>query len=884
MLHLSSRVVRSTLYTAIVAANSGLLAGYAPTAHAATALEEVVVTARKREESVQEVPIAVSAFSAEQLRDAGVSNVKDMAMQVPGVSIDQGSIAQIWVRGVGQRDTSSRIDGPTGIYLDGVYLARKEGQLLDVFDAESIQLLRGPQGTLFGKNTTAGALVITTKKPTNEFGGEISTRVGNYGRWDSKLSVNMPLIEDKLLSKLTMANVKRDGYQTNIIDGAKMSSEDRQAGNLQLRWLPSDTVTVDGFFYAGKVRETSPGELGHLLYSSGYGGQDSMFANSIWPGDRTGVWGLEGLKLLGLGLENYITNYKGYPEISPSYAANYQGQDGLGRHKVASNVPNRFNVDNYLAGVTVDWEINDSLSFKSITGYGYQIVGAMSLTADNDGSPAQHQLIGVPENSPRKQISQEFQLTGEAFDQKLNYTTGLFAMLENVEDSNQSAAVPYGFLFPNALLGADVQAVAGGEDMYLLVPPNAYQDKFKQKNKTLAAFFQASYDVTEQFQVTGGLRWTLENRDVKLRHWGLDNATFFGQVAGSGIYTYPELAALGATQMPFFPVSSLSRDPLSQIRALFPNDKNGFVDYPLTEMAPDHKSHTWTQLTPMVSLKYSLPDNWLSGTPINSSMVYFTYSDGFKAGAYDVLNGQLSQIDPETIKNFEVGVKVDAFEHTVRLNLAAYKMKYDDQQVIQVIPDASGGTAVAYMNAGKSEINGVEAEFVWQPITGLMINAGASYNDYDYKEFSGSELSAIHAFLGSGLGFGPPTADRRSEPFAEVPAITYNLAVQYTFDTNWGSVTPRVQANYKSERYMGLDAGAGLVREDSTIPGYTRVDARLTYRSPDQKTEVALYVDNLTNKLYYDGAASVGDSVGIFPLIDAPPRMWGIEASYKFGK
>ena len=225
--------------------------------------------------------------------------------------------------------------------------------------------------------------------------------MGNYGRWDSKLSVNLPLIEDKLLSKLTLANVKRDGYQTNIIDGAKMSSEDRQAANLQLRWLATDSVTVDSFFYAGKVRETSPGELGHLLYKSGYGGQDSMFANSIWPGDRTGVWGLEGLKLLGLGLENYITNYKGYPEISPTYAKTYQDQDGLGRHKVASNVPNRFNVDNYLAGITVDWEINDNLSLKSITGYGYQIVGAMSLTADNDGSPAQHQLIGVPENSPR---------------------------------------------------------------------------------------------------------------------------------------------------------------------------------------------------------------------------------------------------------------------------------------------------------------------------------------------------------------------------------------------------------------------------------------------------------------------------------------------------
>lgn len=887
MLQLSSRVVRSTLYTAIIAANSGLLAGYAPVTQAAQALEEVVVTARKREESVQEVPIAVSAFSAEQLRDAGVSNLKDMTLQVPGVSIDQGSIAQIWVRGVGQRDTSSRIDGPTGIYLDGVYLARKEGQLLDVFDAESIQLLRGPQGTLFGKNTTAGALVITTKKPTNEFGGEISTRVGNYGRWDTKLSVNMPLIDDKLLSKLTVANVKRDGYQTNIVDNSKMSSEDRQAANLQLRWNASDSVTVDGFFYAGKVRETSPGELGHLLYHSGYGGQDSMFANSIWPGDTVPVWGLEGIALANPALAPYISN-PGYPETSKSYTDTYLKQDRLGRHKVASNVPNRFNVDNYLAGVTVDWEINDSLNFKSITGYGYQIVGKMSLTADNDGSPATHQLIGVPENSPRRQISQEFQLTGEAFDQKLNYTTGLFAMLENITDYNQSAASPYGFLLPNMLVQGSIMnnpdlspaektgalTLLGSNDMVYLVTPNAYQDEFKQKNKTLAAFFQGSYDVTDQFQVTAGARWTLENRDVKLKHHYLSDADYLTALAGSGIFG----GYSGALLPMIFP--DLSGDPLQQIQDLYPLDKNGFYSYPLNGLTTDHQSHTWTQISPMASLKYTLPDEWLSGSPINSSMVYFTYSEGFKAGAYDILGTQLSKMDPETIKNFEVGVKVDAFEHTVRLNLAAYKMKYDNQQLIQVIPDPNTGyTSVAYQNAGKSEINGVEAEFVWQPISGLLINAGASYNDYDYKEFTGLELSPAHLY-GGGTA---PLVDRSSEPFAEVPSITYNLAIQYTFDTRWGSITPRIQGNYKSERYMGLDAGAGRVTDQSTVPGYTRWDARLAYRSPDQKTEVALYVDNLTDKLYYDGAASVGDSVGVFPLVDAPPRMWGIEASYKFG-
>jgi outer membrane receptor protein involved in Fe transport len=208
-------------------------------------------------------------------------------------------------------------------------------------------------------------------------------------------------------------------------------------------------------------------------------------------------------------------------------------------------------------------------------------------------------------------------------------------------------------------------------------------------------------------------------------------------------------------------------------------------------------------------------------------------------------------------------------------------MKYDDQQVLQVIPEPdTGNTTVAYTNAGKSEITGVEAEFTWQPIDRLIINLGGSYNDYDYKDFSGGELSTYHVYGQQAA----PYVDRTSEPFAEVPSVTYNAAIQYTFDIDGiGSIIPRVQASYLSERYMGLDAGAFNVKEASTLDAYTRVDARLAYRTPDEKLEVALYCTNCTDKLYYDGAASVGDSVGVFPVIDAPPRMYGIEATYKFG-
>ena len=248
-----------------------------------------MVTARKREESMQDVPIAITAFSGDQLRNAGVTNIKTLGLQVPGLQIDEASTAQIWIRGIGQRDDGSRVDGPVGVYLDGLYLPRKDGQLLDIMDVQSVQVLRGPQGTLFGKNTTGGALIITTKAPTEEFGGDIEARLGNYDRQDFKATVNVPLIKNTLLSKLTLASIKRDGYMDNIVTGQTAASEDRQSAALQLHWTPIDAVSVDTFAYYGETREVQPATNCRWMENSSYNGEDSLFGNRVWPGDTVGV-------------------------------------------------------------------------------------------------------------------------------------------------------------------------------------------------------------------------------------------------------------------------------------------------------------------------------------------------------------------------------------------------------------------------------------------------------------------------------------------------------------------------------------------------------------------------------------------------------------------
>ena len=178
-------------------------------------LEEVIVTARKRAEVLQDTPIAISAFSAEALKIAGIANTRDLEQSVPGLNFSEmgNKSPSIFIRGVGQKESTTALDPGVGVYINSIYIPRTDSQLLDIMDTESIQVLRGPQGTLFGKNNTGGALLVSTKLPsTDELEGEVSTRLGNHGRQDLQVSGNIPLNDDTLAMRFGLKRTKMDGY------------------------------------------------------------------------------------------------------------------------------------------------------------------------------------------------------------------------------------------------------------------------------------------------------------------------------------------------------------------------------------------------------------------------------------------------------------------------------------------------------------------------------------------------------------------------------------------------------------------------------------------------------------------------------------------------
>lgn len=195
-------------------------------------LEEVVVTARRRSENLQETPISVSAFSGDALEEVGISDVSNLGNVMPNVQMSStaSKAPALYVRGIGQRQTDAVLDPGVGQYLNGVYIARQDARVMDAVDIESIQILRGPQGTLFGKNNTGGAMLITTKRPHYEgYSATLGATLGDYGRENLKLGVNIPVFNDRFALRLNAQSTKLDGYEKNIADGKYFRDENRQS-------------------------------------------------------------------------------------------------------------------------------------------------------------------------------------------------------------------------------------------------------------------------------------------------------------------------------------------------------------------------------------------------------------------------------------------------------------------------------------------------------------------------------------------------------------------------------------------------------------------------------------------------------------------------------
>ena len=821
------RVYRSTL-VGTAAPLALILGGLMSTASAAEApaapvadtatLQEIVVTAEKRSENVQKVPIAITAFTAGALQEKSITDVSGLSRLTPNVNLDTASpfgganeVLSASIRGIGQDDFAINLDPGVGVYVDGVYYARTVGANVNLPDVDRVEILKGPQGTLFGRNTIGGAISVVTRTPSDEYKADISATFGSYNRRDFQATVDIP-IDEKLLTSFTFSSLNRDGYEKRIpytaqtgyvsdpINAFPQSGYDtysteggqgQQALRAKILWKAAPNFTA-----------TLTADWTHV--------DESSTAESLLEAPGTGLGGLYNGCVAGAPIGLVCSSPRG-PGINAAGVTTANPAIGgtnrlfYGNQFVTQNIdttystgPDFNHMDVYGAALTLDWELAPHLDLKSITGYRRM---NWDVAIDPDGSP-----IDINQDSQKEaqhQISQEFQLNGDAFDGRLKYTGGLYYFNEGgFED--------------------DYVTLAGGE---LEINGN---DRIN--TDSYAAFVHASYEITDKLTLIAGGRYSYDKKSITVTQ--SDTNAFFYKLSGC----YPVTAAC-ATAIGF-PVPS---DPLL------------FV--PNTPYSQD-----FSVFTPTAGLQYQITSNM---------MTYFTYSQGYKDGGWTTrltaAVPTLPSFGPEKSRTYEVGLKSQWFDRTLQLDLAGFYTDYDGIQL-----NFQQGLSPTIQNAGNARIMGAEAEGNWLLGHGLSIQGTAGYMDakYTYLEPGVNGTDTCVQPLSPCITLG--------SKLPKTPKWKTSLSPQYVMDLGPSKLRFQLDWTHTASMYNDSFDTSILRRPDTDIVGISA-----TFMSPHDRYEVVVGGTNITNDRFLVTGNEDSASGLLYGSYNAPSE-WYVTLRGKF--
>jgi len=426
-------------------------------------LEEVVVTARRREESLSTTPVSVTAFTARTLQQLGIENVTDVGHHAANLSIISGqgggdSQTQFSIRGVGQSDFILTTDQSVGMYVDGVYYPRSLGAALDLQDIQRIEILRGPQGTLFGRNTTAGAVQIITQPAENVFGASAEVATGSYDRADVKGTINIPLLTDRLLLRLNVASLNQGGYGHRFADHTDGANHNTLAGRLALHGTLSEDLTADLSI--------------DVTHKRGHGGLETLV--DVNPNDPN------------LAFYNSLLTSQGLAPIDGRWITRDP-------HDTWAGERNRDDNDNRGVALTLS-DKHDDITFRSITAY-------RRLEAHTGYSflPSPYPVAEQELNLTQAQWSEELQVLGTSLDGRLDWIGGLFWFRESAADPEN---IP--FFQP---------AVASGTGSFVRAPGGfSFASYIAQITNSYAAYTQGTWHFTDRLSTTLGARFTWERK------------------------------------------------------------------------------------------------------------------------------------------------------------------------------------------------------------------------------------------------------------------------------------------------------------------------------------------------------------------------------------
>jgi iron complex outermembrane receptor protein len=806
----------------------------APAAEELEELEAVTVTARRRDEELQDVPLPITVVDAALIDETGSFNVARLQQLAPTLqfysSNPRNSAANIRGLGAPFGLTNDGIEQGVGLYVDDVYYSRAAASTLDFLDVERIEILRGPQGTLYGKNTTAGAINITTKKPTFTPEATAELSIGNLGFYQGKAALSGPLIGESIAGRLAISATNRHGTLFNVASGNRVNELDNIGIRGQILWLANDTLNVT---LAGDYNKQNPECCGQVF--ARVGTTQRAASRQYWA-----LAALQDTDPTLAGVQSYAP-----PSLDPfdrltDFDAELNARSELGG-----------------AAVRAVWDLGTG-NFTSVTAWRY-----WDWLPKNDRDFTGVQVTTRSENpSHQDQYTQEFRYnyTGEKFD----YVVGLFGYRQTVHTDGIQGQGPGASLWlinrnnaNNLALSNDPSTLNG-----LTSSNNIDFD-----NTSAALFGQLSWHVTDKFRVEPGLRL---NHDEK-------QGSYVSTVTnGDG-----ELLQTQFAGNPFYSTATLAgRRHVAQRDAITPQAyEASFSDWNVSgDLKVSHELTRDVLAYGSYARSFKTGGITLNGVPTDPST------------GLPLLGTET--VRPEEVTNYEVGLKTQFFDRRATLNLAAYRTNVKDYQA--TVTNGQVSVIRGYLaNAEKVQIQGVETDFSFRPNANWNLYVNGAYTDAIYDRFTGApcppELAGGTQTTGTQVPGAPAT------PGALSP-LSCDVSGQWLPGVSKWSGAWGVQYDHPAsffgragEAYVGYD-GSARSRWSSNpsrsrytdVGGYGLANFRIGFRSQGS-WDVYAWVKNAFDKDYFESLnAATGGNTGLVVGQTADPRTWGLTVRAEF--
>jgi iron complex outermembrane receptor protein len=807
------------------------------------ALDTIVVTAQKREQSLQDVPIVVTTISAQLLQDTGVEDIKDLTLLTPGLivtSTTSETVTTARIRGIGTVGDNPGLESSVGVVIDGVYRPRNGVSFGDLGELERIEVLKGPQGTLFGKNTSAGVINVVTKRPSFEFGSQVELTAGDYGELGGSASITGPL-SDKVAGRLYVAARERDGFLDVVTGpGPRTQKEDFDRSFYtvrgQLLFEPTDNLdlrlVVD---YTDRDENCCLGT--HVVLSPNPAVLQVL--NALQPGS--------------------------FADPADPFA-----------RRAYANRSTEQQIEDQGVSLEVNWDL-DALGGATLTS-----VTAWRNWETVNGQDSDFTTVDILYRAPDgsysnefTQFSEEIRLAGES--ERLSWLVGAFYADEELKSNN---ALTYGTQFAD-YFGGLLQAPPQLAPILATYAPGTGQtDRFKQNSKSWALFTNNSIRFTDAFEMTLGLRYTDESKDLDSFYF---NSSAPGVAPGFGCtFLRANLATVsGLLQARFasLPPDQQAAAVAAGLRSVYGIGCATYAD-PLFNNLATSQTIDENEWSGTIKLAYRFTDDVMS---------YVSYARGYKASGFNldrertnnnVSNNPLdpagpiaadidTSFDKELVDSYELGLKTDWLGNTLLVNGAVFYQEYENFQL-----NTFTGISFVVTSLPKVVSKGVDLDFLWNtPLRQLSLQGGVTYADTKIEEF------------GDAIAFFRP--ERKDDRLSFAPKWSGSLAATYEQPIGNALVfRGNIGAKYTSEYNTGSNLDPRKQQDAMTL-----VNARIGLGAANESWTVELWAQNLTDEEYFQVAydATLQGSSADLPLptntVNAflgAPRTFGITARFKF--